>query len=212
MKLTRIERTIINHVERYRFALAETIRVEQSSEPIGKVVRDLVQRRKLHEVQLSPQTVCLAVRRRPRPTMQSVARALATQSFCFDSTRRRTLLRKPELARFFPTLFQSGLPGGYYVDATHSQPVLGLIRVDVGLDEIGRIVLRCHQLVRRHQQLPAFRQLIASGQFEIAYLVATEQKAQRLMVAFNSIAKTGARFVAEASPLLLDCLAPLPAT
>lgn len=122
------------------------------------------------------------------------------------------MLHKTELSRFFPTLFQARLPRGYYVDATASQPILGHIRVDVGLDEVGRIVSRCHELVRRHQRIPGFRQLIAAGLFEITYLVATEEKARRLMLAFSSVAKTGVRCVAVPVPLLLDRLAPLPAT
>lgn len=154
---------------------------------------------------------CLTARH-TRPTTQSVARTLAVDGFCRDPSHRRTLLRKTELARYFPTLFQAGLPGGYYVDATNESPVLGLIRVDVGLDEVGRIVSRCQQLVRRHQRLTGFRQLIAAGQFEIAYLVATEPKARRLNAAFGSLLKTGVRCVAEPAPSLLDLLVPLPAT
>lgn len=149
---------------------------------------------------------------RTRPTNQSLARALAVRGFCSDPSHRRTLLRKSELARYFPTLFQAGLPAGYYVNATSEPPVIGLIRVDVGLDEVGRIVSRCHQLARRHQQLPGFRQLITAGQFEITYLVATEQKAHRLTIAFESIAKTGVRCVAESLSGLLEWLAPLPET
>lgn len=144
--------------------------------------------------------------------MSSLAREAAIRSFCSDSTHPRTLLQKADLCRFFPTLFQAGLPRGYYVDATESQPVLGHVRVDVGLDEIGRIVSRCHELIRRHQRIPGFRQLIAAGQFEITYLVATEEKVRRLMSAFNSVAKTGVRCVAIPVPILLDRLAPLPAT
>lgn len=144
--------------------------------------------------------------------MSSLARESAIQSFSGDRSHPRTLLRKAELSRFFPTLFQAGLPRDYYVDATASQPMLGHIRVDVGLDEVGRIVSRCHQLIRRHQRVPGFRQLIAAGQFEITYLVATEEKARRLLSAFSSIAKTGVRCVAIPIPILLDRLAPLPAT
>lgn len=144
--------------------------------------------------------------------MPSLTRESAIQSFCGDRSHPRTLLRKAELSRFFPTLFQAGLPSGYYVDATASQPILGHIRVDVGLDEVGRIVSRCHELVRRHQRISGFRQLIAAGQFEITYLVATEEKARRLMLAFSSAAKTGVRCLAIPAPILMDRLAPLPAT
>lgn len=159
-----------------------------------------------------PASACVTIGRGNLPTTQSVARRLAIRAFCTVSTHRRSLLGKSDLARCFPTLFQAGLPGGYYVDANGKQPVLGHVRVDVGLDEIGRIVQRCHQLARRHQQLTGFRQLIAAGQFEITYLVATSEKARRLSVAFNSVAKTGVRCVAVPMPILFDLLAPLPAT
>ena len=152
------------------------------------------------------------VRRRRQPTMSARTRASAIQSFCGDPSHSRTLLGKTELYRFFPTLFQAGLPRGYYVDATGNQPMLGHIRVDVGLDEIGRIVSRCHELVRRHQRVSGFRQLIAAGQFEITYLVATEQKARRLSAALISVAKTGVRCVAVPVPTLLGLLVPLSAT
>ena len=211
MKPTQIEQAIVEQVERYRFVLPDSIVAEPSTETTSEVVRRLIQRRVLHEVRLPAETVCLAARRSPATT-QSVARALAVHSFCRDPSRRQTFLRKTELARYFPTLFQTGLPGGYYVDATRESPVLGLIRVDVGLDEVGRIVSRCHQLARRHQQLPGFRQLMTAGQFEITYLVATEQKARRLSVALSLLEKTGVRCVVEPVPILLDLLAPLPTT
>lgn len=146
------------------------------------------------------------------PTAQSVARRLAIRAFCAVHTHRRSLLEKSDFARCFPMLFQAGLPCGYYVDATGQQPILGHVRVDIGLDAIGRIVQRCHQLARRHQQLTGFRQLIAAGQFEITYLVATSDKARRLTIAFESVAMTGVRCAAVPMPMLLDLLAPLPAT
>ena len=104
------------------------------------------------------------------------------------------------------------MPRGYYVDVTGKQPVLGHLRVDVGPDDIVRIVQRCHQLARRHQQLSGFQRLIAAGQFEITYLVATDQKARRLSVALSSLEMTGVRCVVEPVPVLLDLLAPLPTT
>ena len=147
-----------------------------------------------------------------QPTIQSLARSSAIHTFCCEPSHPRTLLRKTELGRFFPTLFQAGLPGGYYVDATGNHPILGHLRVDVGLDDVSRIVQRCHELARRYQQLPGFQRLIAAGQFEITYLVATEQKARRLSATFLSVAKTGVRCVAVPVPILLDLLVPLSAT
>lgn len=161
---------------------------------------------------MMPTRIHRTAQRRRRPATFSLARAAAIQSFCGDPSHPRTLLRKAELHRYFPTLFQAGLPAGYYVDATGSQPILGHIRVDVGLDEVGRIVSRCHKLVRRHQRVPGFRQLMAAGQFEITYLIATDEKARRLSLAFSSVAKTGVRCVAIAVPILLGRLVPLPAT
>ncbi len=146
---------------------------------------------------------------RTLPTTQSVAHALAMHDFCRRDTHRRTLLRKSDFARCFPTLFQAGLPGGYYVDATGNQPILGHLRVDVGLDDVARIVQLCHELARRFQQLLGFQRLIAAGQFEIIYLVATDEKARRLSIALDSVAMTGVRCIAVSIPILLDLLAPL---
>ena len=75
-----------------------------------------------------------------------------------------------------------------------------------------RRVERWRMHLRVRWRIPGFRQLIAAGQFEITYLVATEEKARRLLSAFNSVAKTGVRCVAIPVPILLDRLAPLPAT
>ena len=144
--------------------------------------------------------------------MSARTRASAIHSFCCEPSHPRTLLRKTELGRFFPTLFQAGLPGGYYVDATGNQPILGHLRVDVGLDDVVRIVQRCHELARRYQQLSGFQRLIAAGQFEITYLVATGEKARRLSIALGSVAMTGVRCVAVSVPILLDLLVPLSAT
>ena len=144
--------------------------------------------------------------------MSARTRSSAIHTFCCEPSHPRTLLRKTELGRFFPTPFQAGLPGGYYVDATGNQPILGHLRVDVGLDDVSRIVQRCHELARRYQQLPGFQRLIAAGQFEITYLVATGEKARRLSVALGSVAMSGVRCVAISVPILLDLLAPLPTT
>ena len=161
---------------------------------------------------MKPNPIHRTARRRSEPTLTSLTRAAAIQIFCGDSSHSRRLLGKAELQRYFPILFQSGLPSGYYVDSSGCQPVLGHVRVDVGLDEIGRIASRCHELVRRHQRISGFQQLITAGQFEIADLVPTEEKAHRLSLAFHSVAKTGVRCLAIPAPILLDRLAPIPAT
>ncbi len=212
MSTTDIERTILAEVKRFQFAFSDLIVKTLSDVAAGDAISRLVQRHTLHaKPSLSGQTYLLAPRRKP-PTRESIARALGIHTFCCGDSHRRTFLQKAELTRYFPTLFQAGLPRGYYVDVTGTQPVLGHLRVDVGPDDIVRIVQRCHQLARRHQQLAGFQRLIAAGQFEITYLVATDQKARRLSVALSSLEQTGVRCVVEPVPVLLDLLAPLPTT
>ena len=212
MSTTPIERATLAEVERFQFALADLIVGTLSDVAANGAISRLLQRRTLRKVQLPSGHEYLSVSRRKPPTRESVARALGTHTFCCGDSHRRTFLQKAELTRYFPTLFQAGLPRGYYVDVTGEQPVLGHLRVDVGPDDIVRIVQRCHQLARRHQLLAGFQRLIAAGQFEITYLVATDQKARRLSVALSSLEKTGVRCVVEPVPVLLDLLAPLPTT
>ncbi|MBC7818594.1 MAG: hypothetical protein IAG10_17030 [Planctomycetaceae bacterium] len=212
MNHTRIERAILDEVERFQFAFPELIIGTLSDIAVDGAMSGLVRRRALHEVRLLSGHAYLSVPKRKPPTNQSVTRALGIHTFCCGDSHRRTFLQKTELTRYFPTLFQAGLPRGYYVDATGKEPVLGHLRVDVGPDDIVRIVQRCHQLARRHQQLAGFQRLIAAGQFEITYLVATEQKARRLSAALSPLAMTGVRCIAESVPVLLDLLAPLPTT
>lgn len=212
MNHTHIERAILVEVERFQFAFSDLIVRTLSDVAAGDAIGRLVQRHTLHAMRsLSGQPYLLAPRRKP-PTSQSVARALGIHTFCCGDSHRRTFLQKAELTRYFPSLPQAGLPRGYYVDVTGTQPMLGHLRVDVGPDDIVRIVQRCHQLARRHQQLAGFQRLIAAGQFEITYLVATEQKARRLSAALSPLEMTGVRCVVEPVPVLLDLLAPLPTT
>lgn len=212
MNHTHIERAILVEVERFQFAFSDLIVRTLSDVAAGDAITRLVQRRTLHEKRsLSGHAYLLVPRRKP-PTSQSVARALGIHTFCCGDSHRRTFLQKAELTHYFPTLFQAGLPRGDYVDVTGEQPVLGHLRVDVGPDDIVRIVQRCHQLARRHRQLSGFQRLIAAGQFEITYLVATDQKARRLSVALSPLEMTGVRCVVEPVPVLLDLLAPLPTT
>lgn len=212
MNHTRIERAILDEVERFQFAFPELIIGTLSDIAVDGAMSGLVRKHALHKARWVSGHEYLLAPRRKLPTNQSVTRALGIHTFCCGDSHRRTFLQKAELTRYFPTLFQTGLPRGYYVDVTGPQPVLGHLRVDVGPDDIVRIVQRCHQLARRHQQLVGFQRLIAAGQFEITYLVATDQKARRLSVALSPLEMTGVRCVAEPVPVLLDLLAPLPTT
>ena len=212
MNHTRIERAILDEVERFHFAFPDLIVRTLSDVAADGAMSRLVQTLTLREVRLPSGHAYLSVPKRKPPRRESVARALSTHTFCCDDSHRRTFLQKAELTRYFPTLFQAGLPRGYYVDVTGTQPVLGHLRVDVGPDDIVRIVQRCHQLARRHHQLAGFQRLIATGQFEITYLVATDQKAHRLSAALRPLELTGVRCIAESVPVLLDLIAPLATT
>ncbi len=157
------------------------------------------------------ETDCVCLRRRNPPAMKTIARCIATQSFCRSSELKRTLLTKQDVKRFFPTLFRHGLPAGYYVDAAHEKPLLGLLRIDVHALHINRIWQRSLELFERHYQQSEFRKLILGQQFEITWVVATGSKAN----AIRHLASKQQREIpidAQHFPLLLNQLAPLPNT
>ena len=154
-----IDRTILAEVKRFHFVFPDLIVGTLSDVAADGAMSRLVQRRALRESRLNSGHAYLSVPRRKLPSRKSVARALGIHTYCCGDSHRRMFLQKAELTRYFPTLFQAGLPRGYYVDVTGKQPVLGHLRVDVGPDDIVRIVQRCHQLARRHQQVLKLNEL-----------------------------------------------------
>ena len=207
----KLTRTLRDQVQRYRIASVDLLLSELPQETQSRALTILNTNDVFQLFNNEAGTACVCQRRRRLPASTSVARCIATQTFCRASETKRTLLTKPEVKRFFPTLFRHGLPAGYYVDANDGLPVLGICRVDVHFAHISRIWRRSLDLFENHRQQPEFRRLIMGHQFEITWVVATNSKAN----AIRHLARSRQHDVpidAQHIPILLNQLAPLPNT
>ncbi len=197
-----------NQVRRYRIAAADLLLNELPNAHRSRALLILKTNTEFQVFNDITGTTCVCQRRKRIPSSTAVARCVAAQAFCRASELKRTLLTKTEVTRFFPTLFRHGLPTGYYVDTTTVKPRLGLLRVDVRLSPVIRIWQRSLEAVEKHRQQSEFRKLILADQFEIAWLVATESKAN----AIRQLANRQQREIsvdAHAVPSLLNQLTPL---
>lgn len=206
-----LTRTLRQQLLRYRIASVDLLLAELPQEMRLRAMNILRTNDVFQIFNDAAETDCVCQRRRNLPAVKTVARCIATHSFCRASEPKRTLLTKHDVKRFFPTLFRHGLPAGYYVDATHSKPLLGVLRVDVHTLQVNRIWQRSLELFERHRQQPEFRKLILGQQFEITWIVATSSKAD----AIRHLASKQQRDIpidAQHMPQLLNQIAPLPNT
>ena len=200
---------ILREVERYHIARLDLLITQFPGIDVPAVVRKLIALRRLRrERHLSGLEYVLLPRRKP-PAAASIARALAMHTVCAESAGTRQLLNKFDFQRYFQTIFSAGLPRGYCVDLQGDTPTLSHLRVDVQPEPVRHIVAHTHRLIHRHRPLAGFRSLMASGQFEITFLVATASKSRILQHALQSLTHTGVKLHAEHVPVLLDLLAPL---
>ena len=119
-------------------------------------------------------------RRRRLPSFETILRCVATQEFLCSDTKNRSWLNKKDVKLFFPSLYRSGLPRGYYVDSKCETPRLGLIRIDSKLLPLRRIVEKTIQQVEKHRKNRAFARLISENQFSIHWLLPTQAKVDAL--------------------------------
>ena len=205
-------RAVLREVHRYRIANVESLEKSLVGIEVTNATQFLASRHKLRLKRHVSGLSYAFIPQRGLPSPTAIARSLAIHAFVCDSSQKSSLLNKHDLKKYFPDLFRSGLPRGYYVNTFESTPRLGLVRVDADPDDIVRIVQLAHRLIQRHQKLSGFRSLMATGQFEITFLVATCAKSRRLRLALDALSKSGVLFRSEAVPLLLDLVAPLPLT
>ncbi|MBI1310104.1 hypothetical protein GC176_02265 [bacterium] len=151
----------------------------------------------------------VASRSKGRPSDMAIARAVATQHFCHREPAQPRILSRRNIETYFPTLFRKGLPAGYYVCRTESQPVLGLLRVDTHAKPVARILGKSDSIAQRHFRQSEFRQLHRSGQFELTWLVPTEAKKRALEIAITTFNVHSFALRAFVVPELLELLAPL---
>ena len=119
-------------------------------------------------------------RRRRLPSFEAILRCVTTQEFLCSDTKNRSWLNKKDVKLFFPSLYRSGLPRGYYVDSKCETPRLGLIRIDSKLLPLRRIVEKTIQQVEKHRKNRAFARLISENQFSIHWLLPTQAKVDAL--------------------------------
>ena len=207
--LTKILQT---QVERYRIATVDLLLNDLPEEQRGRAMTILDSNDGFQIVDGYSVGRCVCKRHRKPLATSTVARCVATHWFCRATTIKRTLLLKQEVKRYFPNLFRSGLPAGYYVDANGEKPVLGLLRADVHLTPVSRIWQRSARFIEKHRRQPEFRKLIALNQFEITWLVPTESKANAIRLLASKQQYSSSPVDAHAVSSLLDQLVSLPPT
>jgi hypothetical protein len=146
-----------------------------------------------------------------RLSEETKIRSFAALSFCCLGGTRRELASATNLHALFPECNALPSLSGYYVQMA-AKPVFGFLRVDMGgPGRWDRVLTKCCDDARRHAEMPAVRQAVAAGQFEIALVTALPQKAQRLCRALRSLASLPAIPIRVTSiPELVNLIAPPP--
>jgi hypothetical protein len=107
-------------------------------------------------------------------------RACALLHFCCLSETRRHRLSGQELNRGCTQAFRCGLPGTYYFSPS-GNGVIGLARIDAGHSgRWDRVVHTVRNDIQTHGAMSGFRELIATGRFEITVLTVLPCKAERI--------------------------------
>jgi hypothetical protein len=137
-------------------------------------------------------------------------RAYGVLAFCCLADRPRQRLTPEEFRQSFPGHHRFGLPMSYYADREARR--LGFVRVDTGGGgRWDRIAQKVREDAERHRMIPAFRDAITAGTFELAVVSATERKAGRLRVLFEEEPLSGGLPVrVQAVPRLIELIAPPP--
>lgn len=209
MNATKTTDTLLADVRRYRFARMDLLLRNVPESEQRRMLQRIHQSREVQVIRLPCGTAVVALARKKSASISSIARGIALHSFCCDGIRHRSLLLPDEVNKYFPRLFRNGMPAGYYVDTSGERPVFGLIKVDVGLDHISRILQHSSELIERHSRAPGFSTMASSGQLEITYIVPTETKAAAINFARCHSSGHQSNCRAVVVPLLLDILAPL---
>ena len=209
MSHRRFTRDLQREIERYRFARWDLLSAQFPEEDFHTVGKRLIKRRQIRIHSHVSGLEYALIPRRKAPSAASIIRSLTIHTAFHTTAGSRQLLMQADFRRYFPTVFQHGLPQRYYVDLCGDRPTLGHVRVDIEPEPIRHLLDRIQRLICRHHELCGFRSLIASHQFEITILVATAAKSRILQRAMESFSHSGVRLLAQHVPVLLDQLAPL---
>lgn len=200
---------VLRHIRRYRFGIPEFLARDLPDHPVDLALGRLARRRCIRQELHSSGLTYFRVTDDRMASDVALTRAFGVMDFCCGQTPKRPLIDHSELQQYFPELYRHGLPGAHYMSVMNGQPRLGHVRVDAVPSRIDRIVSRTCQLIERYQKQRGFRELMASRQFEITYVVAAEQKANRLRPALAALSTSGAIVRVHVVPALIELISPI---
>ena len=200
---------VLRHIRRYRFGIPEFLARDLPNHPVDLTLGRLARRRCIRQELHSSGLTYFRVTGDRLASDVALTRAFGIMDFCCGQTPKRPMIDHSELQQYFPELYRHGLPGTHYLSVMNGQPRLGHVRVDAVPSRIDRIVSRSCQLIERYQKQSGFRELMASRQFEITYVVATEQKANRLRPALAALSTSGAIVRVHVVPALIELISPI---
>jgi hypothetical protein len=207
--LKQSDSAVLRHIRRYRFGIPEFLARDLPDHPVDLTLGRLARRRCIRQELHSSGLAYFRVTDDRMASDVALTRAFGVMDFCCGQTPKRPLIDHSELQQYFPELYRHGLPGTHYMSVMNGQPRLGHVRVDAVPSRIDRIVSRTCQLIERYQKQLGFRELMASRQFEITYVVATEQKANRLRPALAALSTSGAMVRVHVVPALIELVLPI---
>jgi hypothetical protein len=196
--LTPRDRQLLEMIARYRLGMDDLFRLGffpdvQSTRPVRKVTRRLVQRKYLREYSLAPNEFYYVLAPRgsravgvkpsePRPfTEQSLPGALAVAWYCVRS--RVSRFTSQEFVTQFPDLSRSGLrSSGYFIETVADILHLGLFLTDRGTTP-RRMLSKIRKVIHKRYAMRPFASLIQAGRFSIVILTGHATKQQELQVA-----------------------------
>mgnify|MGYP007059402286 FL=1 len=118
--------------------------------------------------------------RRSKPIgKQAIVDDYGALAYCCLGKKPRERLTVSELQRYDSGLVKGKLATGpYYRELTAKSDSLVFIRVDYG-STIDNLMRKCEDDIRKRMEVPAFRQLITDGQFQIAIATTDRLNGQR---------------------------------
>ena len=141
-------------------------------------------------------------------------RNYAMLSFCCLSQQRRQRLTVEDIQRFVPDLYRIGMPSSYYVEADGPHSRLGFLRVDTGgHSRWDRILAKAREDIRTHSLFESISEFVDRGLFEVSIVTALPQKAARLQQAIEDWPVEQRSLIRVAAcPELINLIAPPPRT
>lgn len=200
---------ILRHIRRYRFGVPEFLARDLPEHPVDLTLGRLARRRCIRQELHSSGLTYFRVMGDRMASDVALTRAFGIMDFCCGQSPKRPLIDHCELQQYFPTLFRHGLPSAHYLTSVDGQTRLGHVRVDAVTSRIDRILSRTCQLIDRYRSQPGFRELMASHQFEMTWVVAMEQKANRLRPALAALSTSGAIIRVHFVPALIELISPI---